>query len=220
MNQLEMSSKIGKGESDSKGKVKFYCDSETSAFNCEMLTMDCANTLVGNPCNFYDYRLALNVNTYSEYQNTSPETCLLYEFSDRVNFNVNLFAGEKKEAQLNILPLLSPQKVARMISSFMESEFSIFKNTVSKSQCNMYWKIESRYNVLKISLTILTSSILSTIIFALIINLYHACNSVFSNIFPNHVPFTQSEASPLLHHLSIAQVHIGPKFYLSGGCRY
>ena len=154
MNQLEMSSKIGKGESDSKGKVKFYCDSETSAFNCEMLTMDCANTLVGNPCNFYDYRLALNVNTYSKYQNTSPETCLLYEFSDRVNFNVNLFAGEKKEAQLNILPLLSPQKGARMISSFLESEFSIFKNTVSESLCNMYWKIESRYNVLKISLPI------------------------------------------------------------------
>ena len=132
---------------------------------------------------------------------------------DPVNFYFYVLLGKEKKTQLeDSLTSLSPHDVVRMISNFVKSEFLIFKNTVSKFKSKWCW--ENNQIVMKVYQFLF--SILSTIFCNSVMYIYHVCNFVFCNLL-NIVFFTQSGASPLLHHLTITQVHIEPTFYLSGG---
>ena len=172
----------------------------------------CENTFskTQNTCIHHEYRLAKENYKYSEYTHEVVQNGK----SDLVNFYFYILLGKKKKTQLeDSLTSLSPHDVVRMISIFVKSEFFlIFKNTVSKLKSKTCWEI----NQIVMKIHQFLFSILSTIFCALVMYIYHVCNFVFCNL-SNIVYLTQSDASPLLHHLTITQVHIEPTFYLSGG---
>ena len=234
------SSPVRKGDGDSKDKVNLFSDGigvinikreicekykrvgdhhnsyyygsnpKTCTKNNAVREIKFSNT---HTCTLLEYRGAKETHKYFEYiQKVTPKVKC-----DPVNFYFHFLLGKEKKTQLeDPLISLSLHDVVRMISNFVKSEFSIFKNTVSKFKSKWCW--ENNQIVMKTHQLLI--SILSTIFCNFVMYLCHVCNFVCNFVLCNLlniVFFTQSGASPLLRHLTITQVHIEPTFYLSRG---